>query len=46
MKASAYYDRIVDVMKESIKIAQLTRDSAYLVDRYNERTESTDDLTK
>ena len=38
MKASAYYDRLVDVMEELVKFTILTRGSAdYLVDRYSER---------
>lgn len=40
MKPSAYYDRVVDVMEELVKITLLTRDSAaYLTDRYSERKE-------
>jgi len=46
MKPSAYYDRVVDVMEELVKFTLLTRDIApYLVDRYSERKESTDDLS-
>jgi arsenic resistance protein ArsH len=38
MKASAYYDRMVDVMEELVKFTLLTRDQTdYLVDRYSER---------
>ena len=41
MKASSYYDRLVDVMEELVKFTLLTRDSAgYLVDRYSERKEA------
>lgn len=41
MKASPYYERVVDVMEELVKFTLLTRDSAeYLVDRYSERRES------
>jgi arsenic resistance protein ArsH len=38
MKPSAYYDRLVDVMEELVKLTLLARDRAdYLVDRYSER---------
>ncbi|MBN1237680.1 MAG: arsenical resistance protein ArsH [Gammaproteobacteria bacterium] len=38
MKASPYYDRVVDVMEELVKFTLLTRDhSAYLTSRYSER---------
>lgn len=41
MKASPYYDRLVDVMEELVKFTLLTRDIApYLVDRYSERRET------
>ncbi|NLF55024.1 MAG: arsenical resistance protein ArsH [Thauera phenolivorans] len=47
MKPSAYYDRIVDVMEELVKFTLLTRDVApYLVDRYSERKESAEALSK
>ncbi|MFN3807482.1 arsenical resistance protein ArsH [Asticcacaulis sp.] len=47
MKPSPYYDRIVDVMEELIKFTLLTRDCAdYLVDRYSERKESAEALSK
>jgi arsenic resistance protein ArsH len=47
MKPSAYYDRVVDVMEELVKFTLLTRDVApYLVDRYSERTESAQALSK
>jgi arsenical resistance protein ArsH len=47
MKPSAYYDRVVDVMEELVKFTLLTRGSAgYLVDRYSERRESAEALSK
>lgn len=47
MKASSYYDRIVDVMEELYKFTLLTRgQSAYLVDRYSERVETAEQLSK
>ncbi|OWT81078.1 MULTISPECIES: arsenical resistance protein ArsH [unclassified Achromobacter] len=47
MKPSAYYDRIVDVMEELVKFTLLTRDVApYLVDRYSERKESAEALSR
>ncbi|MGJ7524878.1 arsenical resistance protein ArsH [Variovorax sp. GB1P17] len=47
MKPSPYYDRVVDVMEELVKFTLLTRDSAaYLVDRYSERRESAEALSK
>lgn len=47
MKASSYYDRIVDVMEELMKFTLLTREvSPYLVDRYSERKESAEELTR
>ena len=47
MKASAYFDRVVDVMEELVKFTLLTRDLApYLVDRYSERKESAQELSK
>ena len=47
MKPSAYYDRIVDVMEELMKFTLLTRDvSVYLVDRYSERKESAEALSR
>jgi arsenic resistance protein ArsH len=47
MKSSAYFDRVVDVMEELVKFTLLTRDIApYLVDRYSERKESAEELSK
>lgn len=38
MRASPYYDRVVDVMEELVKLTLLTRDvSHHLADRYSER---------
>jgi len=47
MKPSALYDRVVDVMEELVKFTLLTRDVVpYLVDRYSERKESAEELSK
>ena len=47
MKPSAFYDRVVDVMEELVKFTLLTRDlGPYLVDRYSERKESAEDLSR
>ena len=47
MRPSAYYDRIVDVREELVKFTLLTRDRAdYLVDRYSERKESAEELSR
>lgn len=40
MRASGYYDRVVDVIEELVKFTLLTRDlSSCLLDRYSERKE-------
>lgn len=47
MKPSAYFDRVVDVMEELVKFTLLTRDiGPYLVDRYSERKECAEALSK
>ncbi|WP_279609391.1 arsenical resistance protein ArsH [Burkholderia arboris] len=47
MKPSAYFDRVVDVMEELVKFTLLTRDvGPYLVERYSERKESAEELSK
>lgn len=47
LKPSSYYERVVDVMEELVKFTLLTRDCAdYLVDRYSERRESAEELSK
>ncbi len=47
MRSSAYYDRVVDVMEELVKFTLLTRDaSPWLVDRYSERRESAEALSR
>ncbi len=47
MKPSPYYNRVVDVMEELVKFTLLTRDcSDYLVDRYSERKETAEELSK
>ncbi len=47
MKPSPYYNRMVDVMEELMKFTLLTRGRAqYLVDRYSERVETAEELSK
>lgn len=47
MKPSPYYNRVVDVMEELMKFTHLTRGHAdYLVDRYSERVETAQELSK
>jgi len=47
MKASPYYDRVVDVCEELVKFTILTRDaSSYLTDRYSERKEEAAELER
>ena len=47
MKPSSYYQRVVDVCEELVKFTWLTRGrSSYLTDRYSERVESAEDLSR
>jgi arsenic resistance protein ArsH len=47
MRSSPFYNRIVDVMEELMKFTLLTRDrAAYLVDRYSERVETAEAVSK
>jgi arsenical resistance protein ArsH len=47
MRPSPFYNRIVDVMEELVKFTHLTRGrSAYLTDRYSERVETAEALSR
>ena len=47
MKASSYYDRVVDVMEELMQFTYLVRDRQdVLVNRYSERKESAEQLSQ
>ncbi len=47
MKPSPYYNRIVDVMEELLKFTLLLRgNKEYFVDRYSERVESAEELSR
>jgi arsenic resistance protein ArsH len=47
MKPSPYYNRIVDVLEELMKFTLLIRDNKdYLVDRYSERVETTEQVSQ
>lgn len=47
MKPSPYYMRIVDVCEELVKFTWLIRGrSEYLVDRYSERVETAEELSR
>ena len=46
MKPSPYYNRIVDVMEELVKFTLMTRGRPALTDRYSERVESREALSK
>ncbi len=47
MKPSSFYDRLVDVMEELVKFTLLLRErSDFMVDRYSERKESAQELSK
>lgn len=47
MKRSPFYNRVVDVCEELVKFTHLVRGrSAYLTDRYSERVESADEVSR
>ncbi|MBV6637541.1 MAG: NAD(P)H-dependent oxidoreductase, partial [Mameliella sp.] len=47
LPAGPFYNRVVDVMEELVKFTWLVRGRAdYLVDRYSERVESTEEVHK
>jgi arsenic resistance protein ArsH len=47
MQPSAYYNRVVDVIEELVKFTYMVRSrAAPLVDRYSERVESAEELSK
>ncbi len=46
MKPSPYYNRIVDVMEELVKFTLMTRGRPHLTDRYSERVECAEALSR
>jgi len=47
MKPSSFYDRLVDVMEELVKFTWILRErQEFLVDRYSERKESAEELSR